>query len=341
MKRFCLLLCIVGLGASPAMAVQNEKGAVAAPAIVDTGYVADALKRGAIVWDTRDAEAYKKGHIPGAVNVGDVGKVLRYDSTEDYIPLDQIEKILGDAGIDPSREIIVYGGKGDPFAYFGLLTVQYLGGHAAHIYHGGVDDWKAAGQALSTEATKLAPVTLKLKVNPAVTVDTREVLRRVKSGGKDVQIVDVRTPREYSGEDIRAIRGGHVPGAVNIPFEQNWVDPATPQKLAKKEVSSKDGMALKQVDQLKALYSKLDPNKETLVYCQSGVRAAESATILKDLGFKKVKVYDSSWLGYGNQLDAPAQDMKYFNVGQVNARLAMLQNRIDALEKELAENKKK
>ena len=55
------------------------------------------------------------------------------------------------------------------------------------------------------------------------------------------------------------------------------------------------------------LYAKLDPNRETVVYCQSGVRAAETAAVLKDLGFKNVKVYDSSWLGYSSTPDAPAQ----------------------------------
>lgn len=97
------------------------------------------------------------------------------------------------------------------------------------------------------------------------------------------------------------------------------------------------GLALKPADGLKALYAKLDPNKETIVYCQSGVRAAETATVLKDLGFKKVKVYDSSWLGYGNTLDAPAENAQFFNVGALNARLAAMQKRIDALEKALAE----
>jgi thiosulfate/3-mercaptopyruvate sulfurtransferase len=339
------LATLLAASASPmvlaAQAPQARSTSAAASAeIVDTAYVADAIKRGAIVWDTRAADAYQKGHIPGAVNIGDAGKALRHDYDEDYIPLAQMEKILGDAGIDPGKEVVVYGGRGDPFVYFGLVTMKYLGGKNAHIYHGGIDDWKAAGNAVSTEPTKLAPVALSAKVDPAVTVSTSDMLRTVKAHPKNVQIVDVRTPKEYSGEDIRAIRGGHIPGAVNIPYEQNWVDPTTPAKLAKKEVKSNDGMALKPRDQLKSLYAKLDPNKETVVYCQSGVRASETATVLKDLGFKNVKVYDSSWLGYGNRLDAPAQDVSYFNVGQLNGRLAAMQQRIDALEKELAAAKK-
>jgi thiosulfate/3-mercaptopyruvate sulfurtransferase len=155
----------------------------------------------------------------------------------------------------------------------------------------------------------------------------------------NVQIVDARTPREFAGEDIRAIRGGHIPGATNIPYEQNWIDPETPGKLARKQVSSNAGMSLKSMDDLKRLYSKLDPSKETIVYCQSGVRASETAGVLQHLGFTNVKVYDSSWLGYGNTLDAPAENVTFFNVGLLNSRISTLQERINQLEKELAETK--
>src|SRR5437868_7146571 len=77
----------------------------------------------------------------------------------------------------------------------------------------------------------------------------------------DVQIIDARTPQEFAGEDIRAIRGGHIPGAINIPYEHNWVDPETPVKLARKEVSSNAGMSLKRTGDLKQLYSRFDPRK--------------------------------------------------------------------------------
>jgi rhodanese-related sulfurtransferase len=89
-------------------------------------------------------------------------------------------------------------------------------------------------------------------------------------------------------------------------------------------------------EQLQALYAKLDPEKETIVYCQSGIRASETATVLQDLGFKNVKVYDSSWIGYGATLEAPAEDVTFFNVGNMQAKLTALQKRLDAMEKELA-----
>ena len=306
-------------------------------AIVDTAYVADAMKRGAILWDTRAPAAYKQGHIPGAVNIGDVGNVLREENTEDYIAYEEIEKLLGEAGIDPKREIIVYGTKANAYTYFGLVTLQYFDAANARIYHGGIDDWKDAGQKIATEPTKLAPVAIKLKPRPEMLIETADVVKKLRD--PNVQILDVRTTKEYRGEDIRAIRGGHIPGAIPIHYMENWVDPDTQAKLDKKLVANKDGMSLKPRDQLRSMYAKLDPSKETIVYCQSGIRASETATILKDLGFKNVRVYDSSWLGYGNTLDAPADNVTFFNVGAMTGRVNAMQRRIDALEKELAEAK--
>src|SRR5262245_27421650 len=330
MKRF-ILIALSFLWAQAA--------AAASTIIVDGQYVAEAIARNAIVWDVRSADAYAKGHIAGAISIGDAARVLRDDNTEDFIATDRIERILGAAGLDPKREVIVYGSRGTWNPYFGLYTVQYFGGSKVRVYHEGIEDWTAAGRTTSSEASRLAPIALKLEVNPTVAVTTRDMVARLNN--PDVQIVDARTPKEFAGEDIRAIRGGHIPGAINIPYEHNWIDPETAGKLARKQVSSNAGMSLKSVDDLKRLYSKLDPNKETIVYCQSGARASETAGVLQHLGFSNVKVYDSSWLGYGNTLDAPAENVTFFNVGLLNSRLSALQDRINQLEKELAEAKAK
>ena len=302
--------------------------------IVDHGFVLAAQQRGAVIWDVRAEADFRKGHIPGAVSIGDAGQVLRNPNTEDFIPIPRIEAILGQAGIDPTKEIVVYGTRASVIAYFGLYAVQYFGGANVRVYHDGIDGWRAAGHALTTEATIRAAAALKLTPRAANYASTADILGRLKDA--NVQLLDVRTPREFSGDDIRAIRGGHIPGAINIPYEQNWVDPDTAAKLAQRRVGDNAGMSLKPQASLRELYAGLDPNKETIVYCQSGVRAAETATVLADLGFKNVKVYDSSWLGYGNTLDAPANNAVFLNVGALNTRISGMQNRIDALEKELA-----
>ena len=325
-----LVSLLATLGFSAAAAQGSGVGA-----IVDGTAVAEALRRNALVWDVRPADAFAKGHIPGAVNIGDAPAVLREPNTEDFIATPQIEKWLGSAGLDPAREIIVYGSRGGWQAYFGLYTLQYFGGKSVRVYHDGIEDWSGSGRPVAQGPATLSPMALKLAAEPArVSVSTREVVARLSR--PEVQILDVRTVKEFNGEDIRAIRGGHIPGAVNIPYEQNWLDPETGNKLARREVSSNAGMALKSTEALKALYAGLDPNKETIVYCQSGARASETAGVLQQLGFKDVKVYDSSWLGYGNTLDAPADNATFFNVGLLNSRMSALQARIEQLEKELA-----
>ena len=309
--------------------------AQAARQIVDAAFVAEAIKRGAIVWDARDAGAYAKGHIPGAVNVNQASMVLRNMNTEDFIPTPEIERILGGAGIDPSKEVIVYGSRGNSHVYFALYTLNHFGASKAFVFHDGIEGWRAGGMPVETQPSKRPPVKLALAPKSGVAISTREVVERLRN--PDVQIVDVRTADEFTGDDIRALRGGHIPGAVNIPYEQNWVDPDTPYKLSRKIVSDNAGMSLKSEADLRKLYAKLDPAKETVVYCQSGVRASETAAVLSGLGFRNVKVYDSSWLAYGNQVDLPADDVQFFNVGVLNMKMSAMQSRIEALERELAE----
>jgi thiosulfate/3-mercaptopyruvate sulfurtransferase len=328
MKRLILI---------PLLLLSVRAPVAASPVIVDDAYVAEAITRNAVVWDVRPADAYARGHITGAVSIGDAPRILRDDNTEDFIATDRIEKILGAAGLDPSRETIVYGSRGGWQPYFGLYTLQYFSGKNIRVFHEGIEGWTAASRPVSRDASQLPAVALKLEVNPAAAVTTKEMVARLNNPG--VQIIDARTPQEFAGEDIRAIRGGHIPGAINIPYEQNWVDPETSTKLSRKVVSSNAGMSLKRTTDLKQLYSRFDPHKETIVYCQSGARASETAGVLQELGFTNVKVYDSSWLGYGNTLDAPADNVTFFNVGLFSSRLSTLQDRLNQLEKDLADAK--
>ena len=263
MRRWLLGLALA-LAAAGAMA----------QTIVELDYVRQAVARGALLWDARDEGAFAEGHIPGAVNIGDPTLTLRDTLTEDYLPTADIEKALGAAGIDPAREIIVYGDRGLPSVYFAHLTLRYFGASNARIFHDGIDGWRAAGLAVSTKPVKPKPATVKLAPQPGVIVTTREVVAALKR--PDAQLLDVRTVKEFKAEDIRAIRGGHIPGATNIPFEQNWIDPDARTKLRRGLVKDSSGMSLKPRGELARLYEKLDPAREVIVYCQSGNRAAQT-----------------------------------------------------------------
>ncbi len=317
---------IIGLAMALASAGALAQG------IVDTDYVRQAVARGALLWDARDAKAFAKGHIPGAVNIGDPTTALRDEYTEDYLPLAEIEKALGAAGIDPAREIIVYGDRGLPSAYFGVITLRHFGAASARVFHDGFDAWRAAGLPVSTTPARLKPVALKLAPKPGVIVDTREVVASLKRS--DVQFLDTRTVKEFKGEDVRAIRGGHIPGAVNIPYEQNWVDPETRGKLKSGATKDTSGMALKKREELTRLYERLDPAKEIIVYCQSGNRASQTAVVLGELGYRNVKVFDPSWLGYSSWLSAPAEDEVWTNFGALLTAIKGLENRFGELERQ-------
>ena len=305
--------------------------------IVDLQYVKAAQQRGAIIWDVRASNQYLDGHIPGAVNFGDIGTVLRDPNREDFIDLAEINAIFNKAGLDIYKEIVVYGSRGNPYSYFGLFTIHYFGGKQAKVFHDGIDGWADAGLPIEKTSSTLASINIKLAPQENLVV-SNEQMRKLYNN-QSVQVVDARTFNEFKGNDVRAIRGGHIPGAISIPYEQNWKDPATGSKLAKKEVKTNAGMSLKTKDELNALYAKLDPNKETVVYCQSGVRAAETATVLQNLGYKNVKIYDSSWLGWASHLASPVADETYLNVGMLNARIAAMQNKINELETALKGNK--
>ena len=305
--------------------------------IVDLQYVKAAQQRGAIIWDVRASNQYLEGHIPGAINFGDIGTVLRDPNREDFIDLAEINAIFNKAGLDIYKEIVVYGSRGNPYSYFGLFTIHYFGGKQAKVFHDGIDGWADAGLPIEKTSSTLGSINIQLAPQENLVV-SNEQMRKLYNN-QSVQVVDARTFNEFKGNDIRAIRGGHIPGAISIPYEQNWKDPATGSKLAKKEVKTNAGMSLKTKDELNALYAKLDPNKETVVYCQSGVRAAETATVLQNLGYKNVKIYDSSWLGWASHLASPVADETYLNVGMLNARIAAMQNKINELETALKGNK--
>ncbi|MBK6400961.1 MAG: hypothetical protein IPP18_00235 [Rhodocyclaceae bacterium] len=324
------LLARTLLAAIAALAGLVAAAQAAAP-IVDAAETKAAIARGAIVWDVRATPLYRKGHIPGAINIGDVGVVLRNPVTEDFIDTAQIEKLFGQAGLDPAREIVVYADRGSAYAHFGRYALRYFGAANVSVFHDGIEGWQAAGGAVETDNALAKPVTVKLTEQSQLAIGTDDVVARAKAGS--VQILDVRTSGEYAGNDVRAIRGGNIPGAVNIPYEMNWKDPETATKLARRLVPDNSGATLTSPENLKALYARLDPGKETVVYCQSGVRAAETASVLETLGFRNIKVYDSSWLGYAARLDAPAANERFFNVGALNGRLASMQRRIDELEK--------
>jgi thiosulfate/3-mercaptopyruvate sulfurtransferase len=279
--------------------------AFALGSIVDARFVANAMKRGAIVWDMRSTEAYFDGHLPGAVTVGFIGTALLDEKSQLFLPIETIAARLGDAGLDLQREIVVYGGGGSAYPYFAQFALEYFGARRVHVYHDGFEGWKAAKRPVSTAAVQRKAVSLRPFANPALLVTTGEVVAHLGKAG--VQFVDTRSLAEFTGEQSETLHGGHIPGAIHIPYAHNLVDPDAPRKLMAREITDRAGMALKPRAALKKVYAGLDRHKETVVYCHTGIRAAMTASVLARLGFTNVRVYHASWLEYGNQPEAPVE----------------------------------
>ncbi|MGZ5047060.1 MAG: sulfurtransferase [Usitatibacter sp.] len=273
--------------------------------IADAAYVAKAMSRGAIVWDVRSAERYREGHIPGAVNIGLVATTLVDEKTQLFLPIETIAARLGAGGIDLKREIVAYGDAGSVMPYFAEFALDYFGARKVDVFHDGIDGWRAAKRAVSTEDVHRSRVKVRPFANPSMLATTGEVLARV--GSPRAQFVDVRRPAEFNGDESETLHGGHIPGAVLIPYNLNLVDPDAPMKLMAKEIADTSGMRLKKRRELRKLYADLDPRKETIVYCHTGLRAAMTAAVLSSLGFRSVRVYFASWLEYGNQPDPPVE----------------------------------
>jgi len=274
-------------------------------AIVDAPAVAKAIARGAIAWDVRPAEKYFDGHIAGAVNVGDVEEALLDEKAQRFLPIERISKTLGAAGLDLAKPIVVYGEAGSPEPYLAQFVLDYFGARSVDVFHDGIEGWRAAKRPVSSAESKRKAVRFRPFANAAMLVTTGEVIVRV--GSPRVQFVDVRRPGEFSGDEHETERGGHIPGAVNIPYEQNLVDPDAPRKLMAKETADTSGLHLKGRAALRNVYAGLDPHKETIVYCHTGLRAAMTAAVLTRLGFRSVRLYLASWLQYGNTPDAPVE----------------------------------
>ena len=194
-----------------------------------------------------------------------------------------------------------------------------------------MDDWTSAKHPITNDVKKLPATKFAAKVRADRLATTDFVSKNLKNN--QVQFIDTRTRRENAGEDIRALRGGYIPAAnhVNIPFEEAWKDPETMKKLADKKVDNRHGAALKDLAELKTLYKGLDPDKEVVAYCQTGTRAAQSYAVLRDMGFKKVRNYDDSWIVWGSKLDQPTANTSYYDFVKVNAALG----KIDDLEKKV------
>ena len=246
-----------------------------------------------------DTAAYDEGHISGAVGLNWQTQLCD-QVRRDILTKDQFEGLCQDNGISNDTTVIFYGDNNNWFATYALWQFRYYGHDESKlkVMDGGRQKWIDEGRDLVTDTSSPAATDYKAKFpddNVRATKD--HVLPTLEQGV--VNLVDVRSPAEFTGEIIAppglpetAQRPGRIPGAANIPWATAVADDGT----------------FKSYDELKEIYegAGVDPEKETVAYCRIGERSSHTWFALKYLlGYEKVRNYDGSWTEWGNLVGAP------------------------------------
>ena len=240
-----------------------------------------------LILDARSYKDYSKAHIPSAVSL-DLFSFHWADTSEKGLISfgEHMRKILSYAGVDENKKIIFYDNTSGMLAARGVWMCLYFSHPDVQMLDGGLSKWNGENLPTVSESTTYTPSNLTTQIDPSIIIGFEELNENI---GK-VTIIDARSPDEFNGIVPRAARGGHIPTAKNIDWNNNLDD------------SGK----LKSDKELESLYQ-MDKDAPIVTYCQGAYRAANSYLSMKKLGFKNVKVYLGSWGEWGNNLDLPIE----------------------------------
>ncbi len=246
-----------------------------------------------------DTAAYNEGHVPGAIAWAwntQLCDTLR----RDILSKEQFEELMRSSGITNDTTLVLYGDNNNWFAAWAVWQAKIYGHKDVRLMNGGRKKWLAEGRELSREVP-VYPRTNYQARDPDLSLraflpEVREAMER-----RSAHLVDVRSPAEFTGEILAppglpetCQRGGHIPGARNIPWG---------------EACNEDG-TFKPPEQLRELYARqgIDGSKPVIAYCRIGERSSHTWFVLKYLlGYENVKNYDGSWTEWGNLVGAPIE----------------------------------
>lgn len=281
----------------------SERGYVNAEILVTTEWVAENRERQGIrlVESNEDMLLYPSGHIPGAVQV-DWTTDLNDPITRDYLSAEKFAALMSKIGVTPDTTVVFYGDKSNWWAAYALWVFSLFGHSNVKLMDGGRAKWHAEGRELTREVPKFAATQYPVPTrdDSAIRAFRDQVLEHIKGGHP---LVDVRSPLEFTGERLHmedypnegALRGGHIPGAVNVPWAR---------------ATNEDG-TFKTADELRAIYCEekgLKYEDDVVVYCRIGERSSHTWFVLTHLlGFENVRNYDGSWTEWGNLVGVPVE----------------------------------
>jgi len=253
-----------------------------------------------IVESDEDILLYEVGHIENALKV-DWQTDLQDQLVRDYIDKEKFEQLLSDKGISNDSTVVFYGDKSNWWACYALWVFKLFGHENCLIMNGGRQKWIEEQRPLTKDVPDFPKTDYKVSgTNEAIRAFRDDVVAHV---GSDNPLIDVRSPKEYSGELLHmeaypqegALRGGHIPGADNVP----WATAA-----------NEDG-TFKSADELRSIYMEgkgLKEGDDIIAYCRIGERSSHTWFVLTYLlGFDDVKNYDGSWTEWGNLVRAPIE----------------------------------
>lgn len=302
-NRLFLIILIVPLSAVSLFAKGTTQDGTSeippsenAQILVDTRWLSARLDdKNIVVVDFRkNRRAYVKNHIPGAAHIERSAVLTRVDGVPYMMtPQDDLFPVLENAGIGSDKTVVVYDENNGLWSARLFWTLEYLGHNDVRVLNGGWSKWIYEDLPTNAEYADPEPGRFRPRARGELVVDMAWLLEHFDDG--ELLVLDVRSPEEYTGTEIRALRSGHVPGASN----EEWLNAVTPGPVN----------VLKSREELRELYGAfpLDEAEKIVTYCQWGVRAAHTYFTLRYLGYENIRVYDGSWIEWGNRFFTPVE----------------------------------